>query len=218
MTAPAARWPKSVLQVFRRSTGYGKAENNHEAREALTRWRGTVLSRTGGVEGGTLVLGEDVRERWGRFAHCEMVVLTDPDAGSRGMPGAFPAGLEPGHDFLQGLDRPRRYDVFTLLRSPAGFDLSLDADALRSLFHAPRRAGFRVAELREGRPVRVTLNGKQDFSMTGRRARSYLVLDYVFTYLGEAGGVELRPPDKVEQVKTVPLEEARHVDLRTVLY
>lgn len=218
MSAPEGRWPKSVIQAFHRAADYGKEENTHEAREALTRWRGTVLSRTGAVVEGTLVLPEEVRERWGSFGPCELVVLEDLEADSPDFRWTLSSRQAGSHTFLSGLDRPRPYGVFTLSRSPAGFDLHLDSDALGTLFQAPRRASFRVAELRPRRPVRVTLNGKRDFSLTGRRARRYTVLDYVFVYLGKVDGVEVRPPERVEEVKTVPLAEARHVDLREVLY
>lgn len=214
----AVRWPKSVVQLFHRATRYGKAENTHEAREALTRWRGTVLSRTGGVRGKTLLLNEGVREAWGRFAPGELVVFHDHEAESESFRRVLPSYQGPEYTFLQGLDRPRSLDVFTLVRTPEGFDLHLDGEALASLLRAPRRGSFRVAKLLPGRPVRVTLNGKWDFSMTGRRARNYVVLDYVFVYLGEVDEVEVRPAEAVEELKEVPLAEARHADLREILY
>lgn len=212
------RWPKSVVQVFHRAVAYGKAENVHPVREELARWRGSVLSRTGGVDGSTLLLNEDAEAEWGRFAECELVVIADAEAGSVPYRPVFSSRRGPCYTFLRGLDRPRPFDAFTLLRSPEGFDLFLDPPAVESLFQAPRRGAFRVAKLLPRRPVRVTLNGKYDFSMSGRRARSYVVLDYVFVSLGEVDAVEACPAEQVEALKQVPLAGARHVDLRERLY
>ena len=167
-------WPKHVLQAFVKITSYRKEENTHERREALTRWREAVLSRTGRVEAGALLLNERARERWGAFTHCDAVVLTDPhDPESARFREILSTRQGPDYTFLHPGERPRAYDVFSLLRTPHGWDVYLDYARHAFMIGQPRRGDYKVAELRPGRPVRVTVNGKRDFSMTGRRARTY---------------------------------------------
>jgi hypothetical protein len=76
----------------------------------------------------------------------------------------------------------------------------------------PRRGHFPVADLRLNDPVLVSLNHKSDFSMSGRRARTYWYEQFLFTYIGECTSVNLSDEDSL-WVKPVPWRSARHVEL-----
>lgn len=48
----------------------------------------------------------------------------------------------------------------------------------------PERANFKLAELRINQPVHVIIDGKRDFSLTGRRKRTFIENNYIIEYKG----------------------------------
>lgn len=212
--------PKTVLQVFHNVVRFGKEENNAEAREALCRWQKTILSRCGDVKGKSLALPQEVMADRSRFERSDLLILNDynnaEEVGKR-VPLHEEVGAS-GVTLLQLGSRCIDYEIFQLSRGEKGLDLLLDYTRTAPYIGAPRRNDYRLACLKPGDVLRVTINGKLDFSASGRRARSYQVRDYLIQYLGDIGSFTFQPESTPPTSKRPPLSQARHVDLREILY
>lgn len=212
--------PKTVLQVFHNVVSFGKEENNAAAREALCCWQNMLQSRCGDAVKGVLPLPQELLADRPRFERSDLLILNDynnaEQVGER-VPLHEEVGSS-GVTLLQLGNRTADYEIFQLRRGEAGLELHLAYTRHAAYIGAPRRSDYRIACLKPGDVLRVTINGKLDFSASGRRARSYQVRDYLFQYLGDVGSftflLESAPPTR----KSIPLQQARHVDLREILY
>lgn len=168
--------PKTVLQVFHNVVSYGKEENNAAAREALCRWQNTLQSRCGDAVNGVLSLPQELLADRVRFERSDLLILNDynntAEIGKR-----VPLHEEvstSGVTLLQLGSRSVDYEIFQLRRGVSGLELHLAYTPHAAYIGVPRRSDYQIARLEPGRPLRVTINGKFDFSASGRRARTYL--------------------------------------------
>jgi hypothetical protein len=210
------RTPKHVLQVFANVARYGPTQHNAAARRELERWNDPILATSGAVDGRRILLG-DAAEPPGRLAACDLLVLQDHNtAEARRAMGTL---RTPAHLPLSGADEPgvAPFGVFGLReRAGDGLELYLRYTANAGWIGRPSRGDYKLADLREGRPVLVRLNGKYDHGLSSGRERTYLIADFVLEYLGRFDEFEVRPGLNV--AKHPPLAAARGVDLREILY
>lgn len=212
--------PKTVLQVFHNVVSFGKEENNAAAREALCRWQNTLQSRCGDAVKGMLSLPQELLADRLRFERSDLLILNDYNDAEQ-VKGRVPLHEEVGASgvtLLQLGSRSVDYEIFQLRKGDSGLELHLAYTPHAVYIGAPRRNDYQVARLEPGRPLRVSINGKLDFSASGRRARSYQVRDYLFMLLGDFSTFTLQPDTAPATVKRLPLQEAHHVDLREILY
>jgi len=210
--------PKTVLQVFHNVVSFGKEENNAAAREALCRWQETVSSRSGDAVEGTLSLPQGLFDDRPRFERSDLLILNDYNDPAKGRSPLHEEAGTSGVTLLQLGSRSVDYEIFQLRRGEAWLELHLAYTRHAACIGAPHRNDYRVARLKPGDILRVTINGKLDFSASGRRARSYQVRDYLFLHLGELSSFTMQPETAPPNRKRVPLQQARHVDLREILY
>lgn len=101
--------------------------------------------------------------------------------------------------------------IFQIVPSDAGLELWLNGDYWT--VGAPERGRFRIALLRPQQTVAVKIDGKRDFTATGRQARLYVEQEYRITYFGAlaemqpATGLLQQPPPQ----PTVTVDLLRHV-------
>ncbi len=62
--------------------------------------------------------------------------------------------------------------------------VSLDYDDFE--LEKPIRDNFKICDLHENKPVEININGKKDFTLTGRRKRTYTEKNIILNYLGKA--------------------------------
>lgn len=212
--------PKSVLQVFHNVVSFGKEENNAAAREAFCRWQETLISHSGETRGESLALPQELLTDRARFERSDLIILNDynnaAEVGKRVT--LHEEACARGITLLQLGSRSVDYEIFQLSRGETGLELHLAYTRHAAYIGAPRRNDYRLACLKPGDVLRVTINGKLDFSASGRRARSYQVRDYLIQYLGEIGSFTFLPESAPPTDKHPPLLQARHVDLREILY
>jgi hypothetical protein len=212
--------PKTVLQVFHNVVVYGKAQNNADERERLFRWQSSIPSRCGQAEGETLLLPQQLLDDRARFDRSDLLILNDynpPGAAGCGVPLHEEIG-DSGVSLLQLGSRRVGYEIFQLCRGADGFEIHLEYSRHRASIGVPGRGDYQLARLNAERPVRVTINGKTDFSLSGRLARHYVQRDYLFVLLGEFRRFAPQPDAAPARMKLLPLTAARHVDLRERLY
>lgn len=67
----------------------------------------------------------------------------------------------------------------------------------------PKRENFKLAELRTNQPVHVIMDGKRDFSLTGRRKRTFIENNYIIEYKGCFQDIIITE-NKVSSTKEIP--------------
>lgn len=210
MTVIQTKVPKRVIQVFKNYTTYGKKQNNHKSREELTRWNDFVPSTTGHVVGNRMLLNSKILKEASKFEACDTLILTDYNSGLN--------DREQEYFFLQKRSK-LGYDIFTLNWAEDGYEVFLDYTRHAYSIGVPRRADYKIANLKQQMPLRVSINGKHDRLMFGSpQARTYSVADYYFILLGAFSEFEFLDDDEVMHLKPIGNIPAKHVDLREILY
>lgn len=214
-----AAFPKHIIQVFRSFRQYGKAQNEPGYRARLTDWPEHLASSSGYLEGDTLCLNSSAADFSREMEQSSVIVLADyhPEQSHPLKTLRGPSQNE-CYAMLGRGERVLRYELFDLHRTEAAFELVFNYSDHASLIGRPTRGDFKVGELHVQQPVRVTVNGKSDATLTGRRARTYNFYDYIFLYLGICTDVRTLPWNGVRIRKPVPVAQARRVDLTKVLY
>lgn len=70
----------------------------------------------------------------------------------------------------------------------------------------PERENFKLSTLEINRPVEIKINGKRDFSLTGRRKRTFIEQNFIIEYLGMANQVELDDIQNIRTEKVLPVK------------
>jgi hypothetical protein len=209
------RTPKHVLQVYQNVARYGKDQHNATARRALGRWNEVILSNSGFVEDGRVVLSEEAANPQGLFANSGVLVLNDYNS-EYSRTAMFWAS---SHLSVSPADAAGTapFGIFGLREAAgAGLELHLRYSDNRDWIGKPSRGDYKLADLRTAEPVRVLINGKTDFSFSAGMERSYLLAEFVFEYLGRFSDFEVRP--HVTATKAPPIKRARVIDLTRILY
>lgn len=210
--------PIHVLHVAQLGVVLGKPEWRSYVRQEALRWPDTVTARFDQRPDGTLRLDQTWVER-PALERSQVAVITDrvPRPGLDTPYRWFGRGDAP-YDLLQLSPRaPASYEIFTIRLGPTGLELWLEY-ARNSWIGEPALPDMKLANLAPGSAVRVRLAGKNDFSMTGRRARTYRVLDYLIRHLGLHERFALVTGGAAQSNRRVRLEEAKFVDLMKRLY
>lgn len=94
------------------------------------------------------------------------------------------------------------------------YELFLDYTSNSSLLGMPQRSDHKIAELRPGHPVRLRINGKSDFTLSGRKQRTYFEFDHIFEWVGSATKLEFKDFFEFGIIKTIPITACKLVDER----
>jgi hypothetical protein len=108
------------------------------------------------------------------------------------------------------------FEVFTIQKKQDGFELFLNYTSFQLSIGTPERVNHKIAEIKPGQPVRYRLNGKSDFSLSGRRERTFAEYDFIFVYAGQADSIVFKDPKQLQIIK-VPPGEYKLVDERKIL-
>lgn len=99
------------------------------------------------------------------------------------------------------------HDIFKFTdQLPLKLDIELEYSTHSMTIGEPFRSNHKIFELKAGQVVRYLINGKADFTLTGRKQRTYYEFDYLFEWLGEIENVNYY---KLEKGKKLPEEEIR---------
>jgi len=187
--------PVKILQVFSNIVYYHKDEKSFTDRQHKLAWR-PVASLHGGVVDGQLFLPEPILKQ-PRLQHCDLITIVDDISLER----HHQRDLESNTCLI--LDVPRPIGVFNLVQKE---ELELHLHYNHFCVGTPERENFKICSLRVGEPVEVKINGKIDFSLTGRRARLFIEQQYIFHYLETFASAQvLKPPVSAIQ-KTIPYQ------------
>jgi hypothetical protein len=75
----------------------------------------------------------------------------------------------------------------------------------------PERFNFKIADLKINQPIQVIIDGKRDFSLTGRRKRTFIENNFIIEYKGIFEQVVLQPNQEIFY-KIIPTQ-AKEINL-----
>jgi len=157
-----------VIQVYRKQLRFGKEEKGtFDLRSFLSAEK--VTSNQGFVENGELFLPEATKENQG-FSGADLFVLVDNIISEK--PAECLTLHSPGAHSIE---------IFKIRgNDPAEFHLEWSYFGVGD----PTRQSMKLFDLVPGKAYEIRINGKTDFSLTGRRPRHYLEQVFVVERLG----------------------------------
>lgn len=96
------------------------------------------------------------------------------------------------------------------------FELFLDYKANVFRIGVPNRTNHKIAELTSEKSILYRLNGKSDFTMTGRKQRTFYEFEYLFEPVKKVEHIEFKDISALS-VKQVPNQESKIIDERKIL-
>lgn len=223
-----------VIQIFKSVERIEKPDYTTETRQILDQWGESFVSKTGYLTEHTLCLPTGTKQE-PDLKTADLIIIQDISGfdpflienswNKTNMQDCF-KGSKKSHILsanrqLICFNRPSRlwtFEIFKIKENKSNnFDLSLNYSANESYIGIPKRDDHKIAELKLHRPIRYRLNGKSDFTMTGRKQRTFLEYDYIFEYLGQADKIEYKDLNKIEKTKTIPTDIYKLVDERKLL-
>ena len=193
--------PVHVIQLYKKQIRFGKEEKGSFDPKAFLALANSCLS-SGFVLGDQLFLPESIKDNKELYNSDLLVIEDDLLAES---PSEF--------HFLQ-TSRANPLQIFKI-RGDALLELHLDW----SYFGVgdPSRENMKLCDLVPGKAYEIRINGKTDFSLTGRRPRHYLEQVFVVEHLGNFSECDLISDSEKLPLKKLP-ESRKVIDLRKLLW
>lgn len=199
--------PFRVIQLFRNINSYGKEEKSFEDRKDKIAWK-PIKSTAGFVKDNVVHLPESVLEQ-PNFEYCDLILLIDDNF------QAFQNVVYTSEKNLCFRSKSINKFDFLQIKLDEKVELYLKPGYFEVGF--PERSEFKVCELTIDKPVSIKINGKRDFSLTGRRARTFIEQEYIFNYVGDFTEIIIEKEPFRPIIKNVPTEK-KVIDLMKPLW
>ncbi|WP_026969965.1 hypothetical protein [Algoriphagus terrigena] len=193
--------PVQVIQVYRKQIRFGKEEKgSFDLKQFLSAEK--VTSNVGYVEIGELFLPEAAMENQG-FSGADLFVLVDNIISEK--PAECLTLHSPGANPIE---------IFKIRgNDPAELHLEWSYFGVGD----PTRQSMKLFDLVPGKAYEIRINGKTDFSLTGRRPRHYLEQVFVLEYLGSFDDCRFYSDSADLPAKKLPASR-KVIDLRKPLW
>ncbi|MBN1185542.1 MAG: hypothetical protein JXB49_24865 [Bacteroidales bacterium] len=207
----------NVIQIYSSLSKFDKIAYNAENRRDAENWPDSLKTRNGYVKGNKLYLPDTLKNNE-EFRDAKTIIITERIP-VHGIPGVCPYldnDYKPILVYKQ-VNQPKSFEIFRIQESEPGiFQISLDYTTHASRIGIPKRDNHKIGELCIKTPLRYKINGKSDFTFTGRKQRTYYEFDYVFEFR-EADRVTFVNPSKALFEKVIPKYRCKLVDERKLL-
>jgi hypothetical protein len=111
------------------------------------------------------------------------------------------------------------FEIFCIVKNNDDkFEIHLDYSANHFSIGEPKRNDHKMYVLERNQPIKISINGKSDFTMTGRKERSYGEYEYIIEYLGEVESIDFVDMNKIKVKKQLTEKFSKTIDLRKVLH
>ncbi len=222
-----------VFHIFKKHAQILKADYTPDLRKSFFEWEDQMTSRLGTIQNNKLLLPADQKERINSNRIGTLIIqdiIGYSDKGGRPVLEREVRKLDFPDWYLENWlkqypefiainkeDRIRHFEIFSLETAPSGeIELFLRYNELH--IGRPWRKDFKLCSLKIGQAVEILINGKLDFTMTGRRERSYSEFDYIIHYLGDVQTIEFVAENKLEMMREIPWKTTKKIDLRKAFY
>ncbi len=97
------------------------------------------------------------------------------------------------------------------------YEWFIDYELNKMKIGIPKRDNHKIFDLEINDTVRYKINGKSDFTMSGRKERTYHEFDFLIKWKGMASSIVFRKEHQMGKIKTLPKSILKIVDERKVL-
>lgn len=219
-----------VVQIYKSVDRIEKPDYDTTSRQSVGVWE-TIVSKTGFLNEGIITLPIESKND-PKVKNADLIIIQD-------IKGFDPFVVNKSWDnsqFHEWFKNSRKEYLnsvnlqlkgFSILSKPWTFEIfelkRTDNDCIEVWLNysdtigIPKRESHKIAELKVGKPIRFKINGKDDFTMSGRKQRTFSEFDYILEYLGTADKIEYKELNKIETTKTVLVKECKVIDERKIL-
>lgn len=223
-----------VIQIYKSKGILEKLSYTPQNRKHFSNLNETVVSENGYVENGILYLQHYYRNH-PDLQTADLIIIQDTDGFN---PFLIHESLNdvilPEGDFrsrrdflikdnkhfagLRQLSTPKSFELFKICKSGNDtFELFLDYASNAMIIGMPERENHKIGELKKNQPLRYKINGKADFTLTGRKQRTFCEFDYIFEWIGQVDKIGFQELNKLKKTKKIPLAECKLIDERKIL-
>lgn len=225
-----------VFHIFLKSATVTKTGYTPEFRKSFLDWGSSVRSELGYIENNRLILPDYWKDQVPPVVRTGGIVLQDI-LGYSGRERQRELELEVRRRFLpewylrSQMEHNRELYCFnkqnrkwplgmlSIEKSEEGtFDLFVDFLENPYLIYESPRVHYRIGTLKKAESIEIRANGKSDFTMTGRKQRTYYEVRYIIQYLGDVQGIDFRPFKGITIDREIPETFFRQIDLRKKYY
>ena len=223
-----------VIQIYRSKGVFGKSSYTPENRKHFNNLNETVESENGYFENGIMYLPLEYKTH-PDLQTADLIIIQDTDGFNPFLIHASHNSVDlPEGDFrsrrdflikdnkpftgLRQLSAPKPFELFKICKSGTDtFELFIDYIANAMIIGMPERENHKIGELKKNQPIRYKINGKSDFTLTGRKQRTFCEFDYIFEWIGQVDKIEFPERNKLKKCKKIPLTECKLIDERKIL-
>jgi hypothetical protein len=224
-----------VIQVFKSEERFRKTNYPKNKFELLDQWQEKLTSRTGYLLGQTLHLPR-VENQKPDIEKAQLLIIVDrvgvkdpfliEKPGSEKHIPRWHKDSDKLHSLwiyeeaicYYKLANVLAFEIFRIEKTdPETFALYLNYSSNSLSIGIPERSNHKVGVFGKDKLLRYRLNGKSDFTMSGRKDRSFVEYDFVLRYLGQAEKVEFQEINQMEREKVIAARDCRIVDERKIL-
>ncbi len=114
---------------------------------------------------------------------------------------------------------PRSFDIFRIKKQGLeSYEIMLDYASSSTAIGIPGRQNHKLFDLKKSVPLRYRINGKSDFTLSGRKERTFHEFDFIIEWRGKAEKIEFLELNTIRHKKIIPLDHYKLVDERKALY
>lgn len=196
-----------VIQIFKSVDRIEKPDYDNASRQNVGIWE-TIISKTGFLKHGTLNLPiEMINDQ--NIKNSGLIIIQDIKINN-----SYDLH-SPQFKGFSTISKSCNFEIFEFRKTDNDtFEVWLKySDTIGS----PKRENHKIAELKIGKPVRYKINGKDDFTLTGRKQRTFYEFDFLLEYIGKADKIEYKELNKIAITKTLPVTNCKIIDERKIL-
>jgi hypothetical protein len=208
-----------VFHIFKKNAVIPKQDYTPELRKSFFEWGNQLVSRLGKIQDKQLLLATEYEglipvTRTGAVIIQDIIGYSGTSAKSDYLRYAKSMDLPDWYvdNWVKKFPEIIRFNKEDLMQHFESFSINLQNKELYL------KDAHKLCDLKSGKPVRILLNEKWDFTASGRRERSYSESDYMIQYLGEVETIAFIPENKLEVQREIPWRTAKTIDLRKTFY
>jgi len=200
-----------VIQVYKFEGKFEKPFYTSENRKQFNTLKPEIDSTCGYLDVDTLVL-PIAYKNLPEISSAKFLFLQD-------IYQIYPSSAHENHVLgFKNLNAKIPIEIFKLNKmEPECFDVYLDYAKNATSIGIPKRENHKIGELKLEHPIRYKINGKSDFTFSGRKQRTYYEYDYILEWVGSAKEIKFLAPSQIKRIKRLPLSTCKLIDERKML-
>ncbi len=204
------------LHVYKSTAIFDKTNYTAENRGKARIGPGPFHLSNGYFKEGTMFLPKAYRSYFGKKEKAVLVIVDDTGKENK-YHNLVSAGKAVPFHYIFG-ESLKSFELFKIRNKEENiFELFLDYGPNAFRIGVPNRTNHKIAELTSEKSILFRINGKSDFTMSGRKQRTFYEFEYLFEPVKKVEHLEFKDDISSLLVKQVPNQEYKIIDERKIL-